>query len=476
MRYPYNNYPLNQLDIFDQHHICTMIKLESLTGDLQIKGVNIFYFLLEKQYYVAFEHLYKKAKEEDSNFKLNDIHIAHRLNLLGYYFQTKPKDSLNTTILSIFVEEKLTIADEADSRLIQAIIDGCPDNDLLTTAVTLLEPLFPEKYKQGIQIPVVAEESKRPLVQWYNSIQMASQLAKSSGSNAKVLTKIINEIPDHKPLLVVEDESFFEKLEEELPNFKEVIDYYKGQFRQNYYSNKKRINPILLLGDPGIGKTYFSKKLASYLNTGYSFIDMGSLTSSWVLSGNNGSWQDAKQGKILDLMMKSPTFNPIVLLDELDKTSRGNHDPQAILYQLLEEINARDFTDEYIDVSIDVSGIIYIACANSLQTLSDPLLSRFKVFTVPSPTSDQLDLIIKNIYREAIGNNPLLSPELEQNLVGFLKNNSLREVKIILEEAITNMLLEYTRDQLNKFASNKQTLSLEKKHFRVKQEKTKIGF
>lgn len=481
--FSYSYCPNELSNNFSDRFFSFMIEQGAITHELKFSDENIFYGLLKNEAYISFVKLYDKTKKENPSFDLKKYNKSP-LDMLSFYLDTKAENNIEKPILDIFIKEKFDITHVTDEDITPLGYLNSNNNDSahLIKVLSLLEPLFPDEYRKR---PVLKDneatherqiETISYTVPWYNESEMASHLKKSTGGRVAVLESILSKHPAEKPLLRVEDESFFDELEKKLPNFKEVIDFYKGQFRQNYYSNKKRINPILLLGEPGIGKTYFSKEFAQYLKTGYSFIDMGSLTSSWVLSGASGTWQDAKQGKILDLLMKSPTFNPIVLLDEVDKSGGGNYNPTVVLYQLLEEINAREFVDEFLDFQFDASGIIYIACANTINTLSDPLLSRFKVFNVPSPTSEQLNLIIKNIYKEAISNNPLLQPEIDDTLVDSLKNNSLREVKTLLEEGVTNALLEHSRVELDIMIANNQKVTLKEAHFRPKQTKTSIGF
>lgn len=479
--FAYSYCPIELDESFSDRFLTFFIDQGAIDYKLKFAEENIFYGLLKNQAYISFVKLYDKTKKENPEFRLSD-YSQNYMDMLSYYFYTKIENSLEKPVIDIFVKERfdVTKSGEGNHTPLDYLSSNNNDINCVIKTLYLLEPLFPDEYRKRpiLKKNEVTEKTStnNHMVSWYNESEMVSHIKKSTGGRVAVLESILAKHPSEKPLLRVEDESFFAELEQKLPNFKEVIDYYKGQFRQNYYSDKKRINPILLLGEPGIGKTYFSKEFAQYLKTGYSFIDMGSLTSSWILSGASGTWQDAKQGKILDLLMKSPTFNPIVLLDEVDKTGGGNYNPTVVLYQLLEEINAREFVDEFVDFQFDASGIIYIACANSINTLSDPLLSRFKVFNVPSPTLDQLDMIIKNIYREAIKNNPLLQPEIDDNLVDLLKNNSLREVKTLLEEGVTNALLEYSRHELDAMIINHEKVTLKESHFRPKQTKTSIGF
>jgi SpoVK/Ycf46/Vps4 family AAA+-type ATPase len=441
--------------------------------------------LLEKGYSLAFVKLYKHRKELTPEVKiLKDESPILPIYYLGGLF---PGESINSEIIDIFVDENFEIinADRNSLRDNYKKLSANFKNDdlnnylvqLTQNLVPLIQPEFKksllDKDSKGINIDISKEEFS---IQWFDPNQVLKSVQNGSGAKSKILKDILEKQPVKKPLVRVEDEEFFSILERDMPNFKEVSDYYKGQFRQNYYSNKSRITPILLLGEPGIGKTHFAKKLAAYLKTGYTFIDMGSITSGFVLSGINGSYQDAKQGKILDAMMDSPTFNPIILMDEVDKVNTGNYDPLAPLYQLLEEVNAKEFTDEFTEVPFNASGIIYIACANNLNNLPKPILSRFKVFEVPSPTNEQLDIIIKNIYSTAIENNPLISQELPEEVIKNLKSNSLREVKVIIDDAISALMLSQSREEIDRMQKDGKKLTLDVKYLKEKKQKSKLGF
>ena len=100
--------------------------------------------------------------------------------------------------------------------------------------------------------------------------------------------------------------------------------------------------PMLLLGEPGIGKTHFARKIAQLLGTGFGFVPMSSLTAGWVLSGASSQWKNAKPGKVFDTFLNGDYANPVIVVDEIDKASAdGQYDPLGALYELL-EIEDRD--------------------------------------------------------------------------------------------------------------------------------------
>lgn len=109
-------------------------------------------------------------------------------------------------------------------------------------------------------------------------------------------------------------------LYESCPNFSEVIDDLKKYLALAVSGNEPvHFTPILLLGEPGIGKTHFAKCLAETLGTGYEFVSMSSLTAGWILSGSSSQWSNAKPGKVASALVGGDYANPLMVLDEVDK-------------------------------------------------------------------------------------------------------------------------------------------------------------
>ncbi|MCO8395341.1 MULTISPECIES: AAA family ATPase [Burkholderia cepacia complex] len=320
-------------------------------------------------------------------------------------------------------------------------------------------------------------DTSNNMVTWYDEGSLRRHHKKLGEANAKFVGKILQE-NSIKPKITIADEAIFDRLEEEFPNFKEVIRYYKAQFRLLEETSKHRINPILLLGSPGIGKSLFTKKLTEALKTTMTYIDLSATTTGWLLSGMSVIWSTPKAGKIVEAMMNSPTVNPIVVLDEIEKPNNPDHDPKASLYQLLEENTARVFIDEFVEHPIDCSGVIYIACANGIEGIPEPLLTRFKVFDIPSPNREEKTSICQRIYTEATGGSALFSQTIGQSLVDGLMDKSLREAKQHIADAVGRALLEYTKEELKEMKFNGDVIEVQARHMNLPQQeaKKKFGF
>jgi ATP-dependent Lon protease len=191
-------------------------------------------------------------------------------------------------------------------------------------------------------------------------------------------------------------------LYEELPNFGEVLEHIRRQLALCIDSEDEvELPPILLLGDPGIGKTHFARRISQMLGTGYGFVPMSSLTAGWVLSGASSQWKNAKPGKVFDTFLNGEYANPVLVVDEIDKASAdGQYDPLGALYELLESQTAMRFVDEFAEVPIDASGAVWFATANDAARIPEPLLNRMNVYQIEPPDAEGSARIARSLYRE----------------------------------------------------------------------------
>lgn len=191
-------------------------------------------------------------------------------------------------------------------------------------------------------------------------------------------------------------------LYEELPNFTEALDDIRKQLALCTSSTDAlELTPMLLLGAPGIGKTHFGRRISELLSTGFGFVSMSSMTAGWILSGSSSQWKNAKPGKVFEAFLTGKYANPVMMIDEIDKAGGdSHHDPLGPLYTLLEHDTAREFIDEFVELPIDASSVMWIATANEDARIPEPILNRMNVYHIEAPDYDGSLRIARAIYRE----------------------------------------------------------------------------
>lgn len=196
-----------------------------------------------------------------------------------------------------------------------------------------------------------------------------------------------------------------ESLYEELPNFSEVLDDIRKQIALCASSNDPlELPPLLLVGEPGIGKTHFGRRLAQLLATGFGFVSMSAVTAGWILSGASSQWKNAKPGKVFDTLLHGSYANPVIVVDEIDKAGvDAQYDPLGALYGLLERDTASQFVDEFVEIPVDASSLVWIATANDAARIPEPILNRVNVYEIEAPDRQGARRIAQSIYSEIRG-------------------------------------------------------------------------
>lgn len=234
-------------------------------------------------------------------------------------------------------------------------------------------------------------------------------------------------------------------LYERCPNFWQVINDLKKSMALAVSGNEPvSFAPMLLLGEPGIGKTHFARALAEQLGTGYQFVSMSSLTAGWILSGASSQWNHAKPGKVASTLVAGEVANPVMVLDEVDKAGGDSrYDPMGALYELFEQDTARRFRDEFVDVEMDASHILWVTTANDERGIPEPILNRMNVYSVPRPDADESFAIACRLYREIVAAHDWGFPlEPDAEVMGRLAQLPPREQRRALMGAFGNAKLE----------------------------------
>jgi len=195
-----------------------------------------------------------------------------------------------------------------------------------------------------------------------------------------------------------------EGLKQNAPHFGDVLDLVSRSIQLSIASGAPlRIPPLLLLGGPGVGKTYVARQIAEALETFYDHISVDTMSERGTLTGLSLSWKGARPGRIANAILQSPTASPIIVVDEADKASSlfaGEH-PLSFLHTVLEPENSSRFTDEYLTVPMRADCIFWILTANSIADLPPSILDRLIIFEIEAPSRKQLYSILQNIYSDS---------------------------------------------------------------------------
>ena len=198
-------------------------------------------------------------------------------------------------------------------------------------------------------------------------------------------------------------------LRRDFPNFGEAIDQIEYAAALSKMSDRDwfQMQPLLLLGPPGVGKTAFAQAFANILGVYFKRIDVGTMSTASVLVGLSLGWGSGHVGEIFKTITSSQTANPLIMLDEVDKLAGHYMTPlEPTLLSLLEKESSSSFRDEALLLRINCSRILWIATANDMEKMSEPLRSRFNIVNVTAPTKEHLPNVLRSIYRKILQANP----------------------------------------------------------------------
>jgi ATP-dependent Lon protease len=221
-------------------------------------------------------------------------------------------------------------------------------------------------------------------------------------------------------------------LEDVKDRITEYIAVRKLRIERGMTDEARAVGAILtLIGPPGTGKTSIGESIARATGREFVRMSLGGVRDEAEIRGHRRTYIGALPGRLVRALRDAGTMNPVILLDEVDKVGadwRG--DPSAALLEVLDPAQNHSFRDHYLDVELDLSGVLFIATANMAETIPGPLLDRMEVVRFDGYTTDE---------KVAIARGYLLPRQLERN--------GLRPEEIVLDDAgIRTVVSDYTRE------------------------------
>lgn len=287
-----------------------------------------------------------------------------------------------------------------------------------------------EDLRKRIEAAGMTKEAKAKALAELNKLKMMSPMSAEATVVRNYLDWLIN-VPWKKRSKVSNDlaraEGILESDHFGLDKVKErILEYLAVQQRV-----KKLKGPVLcLVGPPGVGKTSLGKSIARATNREFTRMSLGGVRDEAEIRGHRRTYIGAMPGKIVQNLSKIGTRNPLFLLDEIDKMAQDfRGDPASALLEVLDPEQNNTFNDHYLEVDYDLSDVMFIATANTMN-IPGPLLDRMEVIRIPGYTEDE-KLNIATRY---------LVPKQ-------MKNNGLKETELtIAEPAIRDVIRYYSRE------------------------------
>ncbi|MFH0974620.1 MAG: endopeptidase La [Spirochaetota bacterium] len=346
-----------------------------------------------------------------------------------------------------------------------------------------------EELKKSIEETKMSAEAKNKALKEFKRLE---KMPPMSAESAVVRTYIewLRDVPWHKK---THDNSDIEKSKNILNEDHYGLDDVKERILEYIavrHLSKKLRGPILcFVGPPGVGKTSLGKSVARALGRKFVRMSLGGVRDEAEIRGHRRTYVGALPGRIIQMMKKAGSINPVFLLDEIDKMSmdfRG--DPSSALLEVLDPEQNNSFVDHYMEVPYNLSDVMFITTANVQHNIPLPLQDRMEIIEISSYTEpEKLNIAMKFLLNKQITENGLREENLEfpEEMVQFIIRHYTREAGVrSLERVIAKVCRKTAREVVKEGKDFKKIVTEQVLHeylgpikfkYGIKEEKSEVG-
>lgn len=233
-------------------------------------------------------------------------------------------------------------------------------------------------------------------------------------------------------------------------------------------SGHPKSNILCLVGPPGTGKTSVVQSLAEALGRKYTRISLGGVHNEAEIRGHRKTYIGAMPGRVIDALKQADTNNPIMLFDEIDKMSKDySGDPASAMLEVFDPEQNKTFRDHYIELPFDLSDVLFVATANSLETIPTPLLDRMDVIEVTGYTLEEKTEIAKKhlipkqrkLHGLKASQLKISSSVLPQIIDGYTRESGVRSLERKISEVCRKTAVLIAQDGKTSLSLNSRNLT-----------------
>ena len=316
------------------------------------------------------------------------------------------------------------------------------------------------KFRSLLSKIKLSKETKSKISHEIDKFEMLNDSSPEIGVMRNYLDWVLN-LPWNK---LTKENSNFDEVRKVLDSSHYGLDDVKTRIVE--YVAVKNINPeisspiICLVGPPGVGKTSIAMSIASALNRKFYKISVGGLNDSSELVGNRRTYLGANPGKVIQGLKKCGTRNPVLLIDEVDKMVKDyKGDPASTLLEIIDPIQNKSFTDNYIEEPFDLSDTLFILTANYVSDIPETILDRVELIELNSYTLfEKKDIAKKYFLPRIIDEHKIINSKIKfsDELLYFIIKNYTAEAGVReLERVIASLIRKIAINNVKNLSEEK---------------------